>query len=212
MHSFPDWFDFGTSKLAAHKAIGNSVPPLLAYAIAQALTSQFAFQVWSHLLSIAAPVSSVSGEDAEASTDTVRALQCSFPYYFTEKGSRQSAVGRSSFGLPTNQQPLMYRHLLHLQILEKSGVQWEFFTQRYNHKESFFYTIISQIPLSPGFLPTREPPNSPERVRPVLSKLREAIAARELERSAKTLYRPLHCVTSVLDYNSSIVTNPPSVN
>ncbi|MGB3654671.1 MAG: DNA cytosine methyltransferase [Rivularia sp. (in: cyanobacteria)] len=35
LHSFPDWFDFGTSKLAAHKAIGNSVPPLLAYAIAQ---------------------------------------------------------------------------------------------------------------------------------------------------------------------------------
>jgi DNA (cytosine-5)-methyltransferase 1 len=34
LHSFPDWFDFGTSKLAAHKAIGNSVPPLLAYAIA----------------------------------------------------------------------------------------------------------------------------------------------------------------------------------
>jgi DNA (cytosine-5)-methyltransferase 1 len=41
LHSFPDWFDFGTSKLAAHKAIGNSVPPLLAYAIA--------FQVWTHL-------------------------------------------------------------------------------------------------------------------------------------------------------------------
>ncbi|NJN12248.1 MAG: DNA cytosine methyltransferase [Richelia sp. RM1_1_1] len=35
LHSFPDWFEFGTSKLAAHKAIGNSVPPLLAYAIAQ---------------------------------------------------------------------------------------------------------------------------------------------------------------------------------
>jgi DNA (cytosine-5)-methyltransferase 1 len=34
LHSFPDWFDFGTSKLAAHKAIGNSVPPLLGYAIA----------------------------------------------------------------------------------------------------------------------------------------------------------------------------------
>ncbi len=41
LHSFPDWFDFGTSKLAAHKAIGNSVPPLLAYAIAS--------QVWTHL-------------------------------------------------------------------------------------------------------------------------------------------------------------------
>ncbi len=41
LHSFPDWFDFGTSKLAAHKAIGNSVPPLLAYAIA--------FQVWAYL-------------------------------------------------------------------------------------------------------------------------------------------------------------------
>lgn len=37
LHSFPDWFDFGTSKLAAHKAIGNSVPPLLAYAIASQL-------------------------------------------------------------------------------------------------------------------------------------------------------------------------------
>jgi DNA (cytosine-5)-methyltransferase 1 len=49
LHSFPDWFNFGTSKLAAHKAIGNSVPPLLAYAIAQALTSQFALQVWTHL-------------------------------------------------------------------------------------------------------------------------------------------------------------------
>ena len=38
LHSFPDWFDFGASKLAAHKAIGNSVPPLLAYAIAQTLS------------------------------------------------------------------------------------------------------------------------------------------------------------------------------
>ena len=38
LHSFPDWFKFGTSKLAAHKAIGNSVPPLLAYAIAQRLS------------------------------------------------------------------------------------------------------------------------------------------------------------------------------
>ncbi|AFZ01741.1 DNA cytosine methyltransferase [Calothrix sp. PCC 6303] len=37
LHSFPDWFDFGASKLAAHKAIGNSVPPLLAYAIASQL-------------------------------------------------------------------------------------------------------------------------------------------------------------------------------
>jgi DNA (cytosine-5)-methyltransferase 1 len=41
LHSFPDWFDFGTSKLAAHKAIGNSVPPLLGYAIA--------YQAWTHL-------------------------------------------------------------------------------------------------------------------------------------------------------------------
>jgi DNA (cytosine-5)-methyltransferase 1 len=41
LHSFPDWFAFGVSKLAAHKAIGNSVPPLLAYAIAS--------QVWAHL-------------------------------------------------------------------------------------------------------------------------------------------------------------------
>lgn len=41
LHSFPDWFDFGTSKLAAHKAIGNSVPPLLAHAIAS--------PVWAHL-------------------------------------------------------------------------------------------------------------------------------------------------------------------
>jgi DNA (cytosine-5)-methyltransferase 1 len=41
LHSFPDWFNFGTSKLAAHRAIGNSVPPLLAYAIAS--------QVWAHL-------------------------------------------------------------------------------------------------------------------------------------------------------------------
>ncbi|AKG21298.1 DNA cytosine methyltransferase [Calothrix sp. 336/3] len=49
LQSFPDWFNFGPSKLAAHKAIGNSVPPLLAYAIAQALTSQFASQVWTHL-------------------------------------------------------------------------------------------------------------------------------------------------------------------
>jgi DNA (cytosine-5)-methyltransferase 1 len=44
LHSFPDWFNFGASKLAAHKAIllrshfvnGNSVPPLLACAIASA--------------------------------------------------------------------------------------------------------------------------------------------------------------------------------
>ena len=42
LHSFPDWFDFGTSKLAAHKAIGNSVPPLLAYAIAQRLLRSIA--------------------------------------------------------------------------------------------------------------------------------------------------------------------------
>jgi DNA (cytosine-5)-methyltransferase 1 len=41
LHSFPDWFDFGTSKLAAHKAIGNTVPPLLAYTIAS--------EVWTHL-------------------------------------------------------------------------------------------------------------------------------------------------------------------
>jgi DNA (cytosine-5)-methyltransferase 1 len=47
LHSFPDWFDFGTSKLAAHKAIGNSVPPLLAYAIAS--------QVWAHLEEILSP-------------------------------------------------------------------------------------------------------------------------------------------------------------
>lgn len=37
LHSYPDWFDFGATKLDAHKAIGNSVPPLLAYAIAQAV-------------------------------------------------------------------------------------------------------------------------------------------------------------------------------
>lgn len=37
LHSYPDWFDFGETKLNAHKAIGNSVPPLLAYAIAQAV-------------------------------------------------------------------------------------------------------------------------------------------------------------------------------
>lgn len=37
LHSFPDWFSFGDSKLAAHKAIGNSVPPLLARAIASHL-------------------------------------------------------------------------------------------------------------------------------------------------------------------------------
>jgi DNA (cytosine-5)-methyltransferase 1 len=37
LHSFPDWFSFGESKLAAHKAIGNSVPPLLARAIASHL-------------------------------------------------------------------------------------------------------------------------------------------------------------------------------
>ncbi len=47
LHSFPDWFDFGTSKLAAHKAIGNSVPPLVAYAIAS--------QVWTHLGEILSP-------------------------------------------------------------------------------------------------------------------------------------------------------------
>ncbi len=55
LHSFPDWFDFGTSKLAAHKAIGNSVPPLLAHAIAQALTSQLASQRWAHLEEILSP-------------------------------------------------------------------------------------------------------------------------------------------------------------
>jgi DNA (cytosine-5)-methyltransferase 1 len=37
LHSFPDWCDFGASKLAAHKAIGNSVPPLLGHAIASQL-------------------------------------------------------------------------------------------------------------------------------------------------------------------------------
>jgi DNA (cytosine-5)-methyltransferase 1 len=33
LQSFPDWYNFGTSKLQAHKGIGNSVPPLLAYRI-----------------------------------------------------------------------------------------------------------------------------------------------------------------------------------
>lgn len=37
LHSFPDWFYFGLNKLAAHRAIGNSVPPLLAYAIGKRL-------------------------------------------------------------------------------------------------------------------------------------------------------------------------------
>jgi len=41
LHSFPDWFYLGQTKLDAHKAIGNSVPPLLAYAIAS--------QIWMHL-------------------------------------------------------------------------------------------------------------------------------------------------------------------
>lgn len=43
LHSFPDWFEFGASKLAAHRAIGNSVPPLLSYALAQCL------QVLNHI-------------------------------------------------------------------------------------------------------------------------------------------------------------------
>jgi DNA (cytosine-5)-methyltransferase 1 len=41
LHSYPDWFYFGDTKLDAHKAIGNSVPPILAYAIAS--------QIWMHL-------------------------------------------------------------------------------------------------------------------------------------------------------------------
>jgi DNA (cytosine-5)-methyltransferase 1 len=39
LSSFPDWFYFGKSKLHCHKAIGNAVPPLMARAIAIALSN-----------------------------------------------------------------------------------------------------------------------------------------------------------------------------
>ncbi len=62
LHSFPDWFDFGTSKLAAHKAIGNSIPPLLAHAIAS--------QAWAHL----EEQQSFSSGDATRTTIILRCL------------------------------------------------------------------------------------------------------------------------------------------
>jgi len=51
LHSFPDWFDFGTSKLAAHKAIGNSVPPMLAYAIASQISAHLEKQLCPTIIS-----------------------------------------------------------------------------------------------------------------------------------------------------------------
>ncbi|MDJ0734887.1 MAG: DNA cytosine methyltransferase [Nostocaceae cyanobacterium] len=60
LHSFPDWFYLGQTKLNAHKAIGNSVPPLLAYAIAS--------QIWMHLeqqVDLTEPCNGVGGKEAE---------------------------------------------------------------------------------------------------------------------------------------------------
>ncbi len=62
LQSFPDWFNFGTSKLVAHKVIGNSVPPLLAYAIAS--------QVWTHL----EEQQNISSGDATRTTIVLRCL------------------------------------------------------------------------------------------------------------------------------------------
>lgn len=39
LHSFPDWFEFSTQKYHAFRQIGNSVPPLLAKAIAREIYS-----------------------------------------------------------------------------------------------------------------------------------------------------------------------------
>ncbi|WP_238993805.1 DNA cytosine methyltransferase [Calothrix sp. PCC 6303] len=33
LHSYPDWFNFSEGILHAHREIGNSVPPLLGYAV-----------------------------------------------------------------------------------------------------------------------------------------------------------------------------------
>jgi DNA (cytosine-5)-methyltransferase 1 len=60
LHSFPDWFDFGTSKLAAHKAIGNSVPPMLAYAIASQISAHLEEQLCPTIISQSAVGGSAS--------------------------------------------------------------------------------------------------------------------------------------------------------
>ncbi|NJR76874.1 MAG: DNA cytosine methyltransferase [Scytonema sp. CRU_2_7] len=60
LHSFPDWFDFGTSKLAAHKAIGNSVPPMLAYAIASQISAHLEEQLCPTIISQSAVSGSAS--------------------------------------------------------------------------------------------------------------------------------------------------------
>lgn len=39
LSSFPDYFQFASSKLAAHRQIGNAVPPLLGYAVAKQICS-----------------------------------------------------------------------------------------------------------------------------------------------------------------------------
>ena len=40
LHSFPDWFEFFPTKWYGHMQIGNSVPPLLAQAVAKAVISK----------------------------------------------------------------------------------------------------------------------------------------------------------------------------
>jgi DNA (cytosine-5)-methyltransferase 1 len=37
LHGYPDWFRFGVTKWHGHRQVGNSVPPPLAHAVAQAL-------------------------------------------------------------------------------------------------------------------------------------------------------------------------------
>jgi DNA (cytosine-5)-methyltransferase 1 len=85
LHSFPDWFNFGTSKLAAHKAIGNSVPPLLADAIAS--------QVWTHL----EEQQNISFGDA---TRTTIVLRCPGTSCFVFRSLLDLQTFEASVGLP----------------------------------------------------------------------------------------------------------------
>jgi DNA (cytosine-5)-methyltransferase 1 len=50
LHSFPDWFNFSEGILHAHREIGNSVPPLLAYAVGMQIREHLESHVSDTLL------------------------------------------------------------------------------------------------------------------------------------------------------------------